>query len=188
LRKLILIKHASPRVDPNVAPERWELSEQGRSRCAALAEAVRPYAPAVIVSSSEPKAGQTARLVANSLGVEFEEGADLFEHDRSNVPHMPGREFISMMEVLFRRPDELVLGDETADEAADRFERAVDLVLAAHPEGNVAIVSHGTVIALLLARYGAGRGFQIWREMGLPSFAVLEVPGYRLEKMVKRID
>jgi broad specificity phosphatase PhoE len=187
LRKLILIKHASPQVDPNIAPERWELSEQGRSRCAALAEAIRPYSPAVIVSSSEPKAEQTAQLVAAELRVKFEEGADLYEHDRSNVPHMSGREFISMMELLFRRPGELVLGDETADEAADRFELAVEQVLSAHPDGNAAIVSHGTVIALLLARRGAGRGFQIWREMGLPSFAVLELPGYRLERMVPRI-
>jgi broad specificity phosphatase PhoE len=187
LRKLILIKHASPRVDPNVASERWELSEQGRGSCVALAEAVRPYGPAVIVSSSELKAEQTAQLVAARLGLEVKPGADLYEHDRGNVPHMPGREFISMMELLFRRPGDLVLGDETADEAAERFGSAVEQVLAAHPEGNVAIVSHGTVIALLLSRHGAGRGFQIWREMGLPSIAVLEVPGYQLEKLVARL-
>jgi len=187
MRKLILIKHASPLVDANVPSEQWELSQEGRSRCAALAGALRPYSPAVIVSSSEPKAEQTAQLVAAELGVGVEKGDDLYEHDRSNVPHMPGREFISMMELLFRRPGELVLGDETADEAADRFEQAVQQALAAHPDGNVAIVSHGTVIALLLARRGAGRGFQTWREMGLPSFAVLEVPGFKLEKMVARI-
>ncbi len=182
-----MIKHASPRVDPSLPSERWELSEEGRGRCAALAAAVRPYAPAVIVSSSEPKAEETARLIAAELGVEVKQGSDLYEHDRGNVPHMPGREFISMMELLFRRPGELVFGDETADEAADRFEQAVEQVLAAHPAGNVAIVSHGTVIALLLARHGAGRGFQIWREMGLPSLAVLEVPACRLEKMMARI-
>lgn len=188
MRKLILIKHASPRVDPDVPSEQWELSDEGRARCIPLAQAVRSHSPAIIVSSSEPKARETAQLLAKELGVDFEEGADLYEHDRSNVPHMPGREFISMMELMFRRPGELLLGDETADEAGDRFEQAVEQVLAAHPAGNVAIVSHGTVIALLLARHGAGRGFQIWREMGLPSFAVLEVPGYRLDKMVNRMD
>jgi broad specificity phosphatase PhoE len=187
MRKLILIKHASPQIDPDVPPERWDLSEQGRGRCAALAKALRPYLPAVIVSSSEPKASQTAELVAAELGVAVKQGDDLFEHDRSRVPHMPGREFISMMELLFRRPGELILGDETADEAADRFERAVEQVVSANPQGNIAIVSHGTVIALLLERQGAGRGFQIWRDMGLPSFAVLEVPGYKLEQMVARI-
>ena len=187
MRKLILVKHASPKVDPNVPPELWSLSDEGRGRCAALAQALIPYSPAVIVSSSEPKAQETAELIARELGVETKEGTDLYEHERTNVPHMPGREFISMMELLFRRPGELVLGDETADEAADRFEQAVGQVLAAYPDGNVAIVSHGTVIALMLARQGAGRGFQIWREMGLPSFAVLEVPGYRLEKLVGRI-
>ena len=46
----------------------------------------------------------------------------------------------------------------TADEAADRFERAVEQVVSANPQGNIAIVSHGTVIALLLERQGAGIG------------------------------
>jgi broad specificity phosphatase PhoE len=39
------------------------------------------------------------------------------------------------------------------------------------------VVSHGTVIALLLSKLGAGDGFELWRKMGLPSYAVLETGG-----------
>src|SRR5436190_12024140 len=94
MRKMILIKHAAPEVVPDVPSERWRLSEAGRQRCAPLAEAIRPHAPGLIVSSLEPKAAETGELVAARLGVAFETAEGLHEHDRSNVPHLRSREFI----------------------------------------------------------------------------------------------
>ena len=187
MRKLILIKHAAPLVVPGTPPEEWKLSDRGRESCAALAEAVRPHAPAVIVSSEEPKARETAELLAERLGVSVETAAGLHEHDRSNVPHMRSGEFISHVEVFFRRPTERVLGRESAVAALDRFESAVDAVVSAHPQGNLAIVSHGTVIALFAAEHSDRYGFELWREMGLPSFLVMELPGYHLREVAAKI-
>src|SRR5689334_5800556 len=99
-RKLILIKHASPLVIPGTPPEKWKLSDKGRESCAPLAEALRPHALAAIVASEEPKARETAELVAAQLDVPVETAPGLHEHDRSNVPHMRSGEFISHMEVL----------------------------------------------------------------------------------------
>ena len=181
MRKLILIKHAAPAVVPDVPADRWVLSEAGRRRCTPLAEAVRPHAPAVVVSSLEPKAAETGEVVAARLGVPFETAEGLHEHDRGNVPHLRSRDFISMMELFFRKPGGLVLGRETADEATGRFAAAVERVLAKHQEGNVAVVSHGTVIALFVARHGGGRPFDLWRRLGLPSFVVMAAPGYGVE-------
>src|SRR3954471_7667984 len=151
MRKLILIKHASPLVIPGTPPEKWKLSDKGRESCGPLAEAIRAHTPSVIVASEEPKARETAEILGRNLGVPVETAPDLHEHDRSNVPHMRSGEFISHMEVFFRRPDELVLGLETADEALGRFEAALDAVLARPPAGNVAVVTHGTVLALFIA-------------------------------------
>ena len=187
MRRLILIKHAAPVVTPGVPPERWVLSEQGRLRCGPLAEAVRPYAPAVVVTSREPKAAETGAAVAAALGVPVEPADGLHEHDRSNVPHLPSREFISLVEVFFRRPAERVLGRESADEALARFGAAVEQVLEQHPAGNVAVVSHGTVLALLLAKHGGGRAFELWRKMGLPSYAVVDLPAWRVERVVEQV-
>lgn len=187
MRRLILIKHAAPAVAPGVPPERWELSEPGAARCEPLAEAVRAHAPAVVVTSREPKAARTGELVAARLGVPAAAADGLHEHDRSNVPHLPSREFISLVEVFFRKPAERVLGRESADEALARFEAAVGRVLADHPAGAVAVVSHGTVIALLLAQLGGGRAFELWRKMGLPSYAVVELPARRVARVVERV-
>jgi broad specificity phosphatase PhoE len=188
MRKLILIKHASPQVEADLPPERWPLSEEGRARCEALARQVAALEPTVVVSSEEMKASETARIVAERLGVPHHAAPDLHEHDRSNVPQLRSAEFISMMELLFRRPNELVLGTETAVAALSRFRSAVDEVLAEHAEGNVAVVSHGTVIALLLEKIDSRRrGFDVWRAMKLPSFAVLSVPQLALERVVESV-
>src|SRR5207249_11175982 len=135
-------------------PERWRLSEKGKESCGALAEALREHAPAVMVASEEPKALETAQMLGERLALPVQTSPDLHEHDRSNVPHMRSGEFISHMEVFFRKRDERVLGRETAREADDRFAAAVDDVLAEHPHGNVAIVEHGTEIALILCKHG----------------------------------
>ncbi|HEX8912586.1 MAG TPA: histidine phosphatase family protein [Humisphaera sp.] len=186
MRKLILVKHAAPVVTPGVPSERWPLSADGKLAARHLAEALRPLAPAAVVASLEPKAAETGEIVAAALGVPFEAAAFLHEHDRSNVPHLPTREFIGMMEVLFRKPTEHVLGRESAAEALARFRPAVEAAAERYPTGNLAVVSHGTVIALLLAQLGGGRGFELWRRMAQPSYAVVDVPAWRVERVVDR--
>lgn len=186
--KLILIKHASPFVIPGTPPEKWRLSDKGKEACAPLAEAIKSLAPTVIVSSEEPKAIETAEIVANQLDVPHETAADLHEHDRSNVPHMRSGEFISYVELFFRKPHELVLGRETADKCAARFDRAVKDVLSKHPDQTIAIVGHGTVLGLFLAEHDqSADGFQWWRKLGLPSFVTLSLPDLAIEKAVERI-
>src|SRR4051812_42241799 len=188
MAKLILIKHASPQVVPAVPPQQWQLSDRGRQSCFALAERLRPHQPHVVISSNEPKAVETAQLVAAELNLPHETADDLFEHDRSNVPHMRSGEFISMVELFFRRPDELVLGEETATEARQRFDDAVKAVLRGRDAAdNIAIVSHGTVIALYLAQHLRQPPFQLWRQLGLPSMVVMELPDHRLVEMADKI-
>ena len=187
MRKLILIKHASPLVIPGTPPEEWKLSDKGKDACVPLAEALREHQPTVFVSSEEPKAQETAQLAASRLSVPVETAKDLHEHDRSNVPHMRSGEFISHMELFFRKPAELVLGHESANDALARFEAAANDVLAKHQFGNPAIVSHGTVLALFIAEHSGKKPFELWRQLGLPSFVVMSLPDFRIEKIVDRI-
>ena len=180
--KLILIKHAAPDLVPDVPAEQWRLSEKGRASCGPLAESLRPYAPSVVIASEEPKASETGELLARDLSVPFHTAPTLHEHDRSNVPHLRSGEFISLMEVMFRRPNQLVLGKETAAGALKRFRNALDDVLEQYgADGKtVAVVTHGTVIALLLEQLGNRRAFDVWRAMKLPSYAMLRLPEWSI--------
>lgn len=186
--KLILIKHARPEVIESIPSEQWKLSERGKQSCIPLADKIAPHSPQIIVSSTEPKAIETAELVGARLNIPHETAQDLHEHDRSNVPHMRSGEFISMMELLFRRPDEVVLGQEAADDAESRFAKALKDVLEKHANQScIAVVSHGTVLALFLAQYAKRPAFELWRQLGLPSFAVSELPEYRVMEIVPQI-
>jgi len=188
MRKLILIKHAAPQVTPGVPPSRWRLSERGRELCAPLAEKVAEHAPTVIISSEEIKASETAQRVGEALDVPFETAPGLHEHDRDGVPHLRSAEFISLMELAFRKPDDLVLGRETASQAEQRFAVAVETALAKHPQGNVAIVSHGTVIALFVAKRSGQKPFELWRKLGLPSVVVMSLPDWSITQMVAHVE
>jgi broad specificity phosphatase PhoE len=172
--KLILIKHAKPVVTPDLPPEEWSLSDEGRRQAAALAERLRAYGPAAVVCSKETKASETGTIIGDALGISVSTSAGLREHARSTVPQMQTKEFISFMALLFKRPTELVLGEETAEEAYERFSEALSEIERANEGKTVAVVSHGTVLALHLARLSGQDPFAIWRRMGLPSFAVVE--------------
>jgi broad specificity phosphatase PhoE len=185
--QLILVKHAKPLVDPTKSSELWRLSDEGRAGAQKLADALATCNVSIVISSTEPKAIETAQILATALHIPTEPHDDLHEHDRSTVPHMRSGEFISHVELFFRRPGERVLGRESADEALQRFERAVEDVVANHPETNIAIVTHGTVIALFVEKHSDRNGFQVWREMSLPSFAVFDLPDKQLSELRSKI-
>jgi broad specificity phosphatase PhoE len=185
--QLILIKHARPLIDPIKPSHEWKLSEQGRADAAKLVEILRPNQIAKVYSSDEPKAIETAAIIAETLGVPTEIAADVHEHDRSNVPHMRSGEFISHVELFFRRPDELTLGRETANECLDRFESAINDTVQKHGQDNIAVVTHGTVLSLYLAKLGAGKPYEIWRKMGLPSYAIVDPNARRVNELVEKV-
>jgi broad specificity phosphatase PhoE len=181
VRRLVLVKHAMPVVVDGVTPARWVLADAGRRDAAALAEQLARAGIARVVASEEPKARETGRILAERLGVPCETRTGLHEHDRSNVTRLDTREqFEARVRELFARPGELVYGVETADAALARFRAAVMDVVSENVEASVAVVSHGTVIALFVAAVTGGEGFEIWKKLGLPSCVVLALPEWKV--------
>ena len=180
---LVLVKHSAPLVVPDAPPATWRLSSEGVARCGALAERLRPYRPRSIVSSVEPKAAETASLVAERLGLAVDLVDGLHEHDRRDAPLLGDAAFAAAVRDLFARPGELVLGRETAAEAGARFAAAMGGILAARPEEDVVVVAHGTVISLFVAARTGSDGYGLWTRLGLPSFVVLRRPGLELERV-----
>ena len=182
MEHLLLVRHSLPDIDPSVAARHWELSDEGRRRCAALAEMLSAYHPAVVVSSAEPKAAETASIVAASLGLPLKTEVDLHEHERSHSTDFSQEEFQRAVARLFAQPDNLVFGNETAAQAQRRFGQAVDRLLARYPGETIAVVAHGTVISLFVAdRCSNVDGYTLWRQLGLPACVVLSLPDFALE-------
>lgn len=186
MRQIILVKHAAPVVVPGKSSDQWPLSAPGKEAASALAGDLKAFAAAHIVTSIEPKAVETGQLIAAGLGITAQTHQGLHEHERRTVPHLRTSDFLSLMAQVFRRKDELVLGEETANAALQRFTAAMESVCAKHPQGNLIVVAHGTVIALFLESISQEDGYRIWREMGLPSYAVVETPPWQMLQIVAR--
>jgi broad specificity phosphatase PhoE len=183
-KRIILIKHSEPSIDPRVPPSSWGLSDEGRRRSATLAARLRPYGPDFVLTSEEPKAAETARIVADRLGLESGTHPWLHEHDRTGAPFGTQEDFERSARVFFEDPRELVWGNETADQAVERFSSAMDEILERYQDKDVAVVAHGTVITLFVARYADVEPFGFWKRLGLPSFCVLTFLPFRLEHAV----
>ena len=186
--KLILIRHSQSQLDPALPASRWSLSEVGRERCMALAQRLATYAPAAIIASREPKAIETGSIVATILGIPFETADGLHEHKREHVAFIPNEAFDATIAALFERPDELVMGEETANRARERFEQAVRSVLDRYPGRNVAIVTHGTVMTLFVAKHTGVASLPFWKSLGMPALVVLSLPEFGLLEVVERLE
>jgi broad specificity phosphatase PhoE len=187
MRKLILIKHSVPQQLPSVPARDWRLSEAGRRRCSALAALLSRYHPGCLAASKEPKATETARLVAGALGLSYQLAEGLHEHDRSEVGYLGREEFESAIAGFFARPHELIFGKESADAAARRFSAAVQQVIEPCDADDIMIVAHGTVISLFVAQMAGLDPLDLWRRLDLPSFVVLSLPDYRMIEIVDQI-
>jgi broad specificity phosphatase PhoE len=188
VRQLVLIRHSQPEIVPGVPASGWRLSDTGRDRCRALADRLVAYDLAAVVASREPKAVETGQIVARALGLPFETAADLHEHDRPNVGLLADEEqFQARVASVFEHPGELVFGRETADEAHVRFTTAIANVMAQHPRGNLAVVTHGTVMTLFVARAAGLDPVPFWKRFGLPAFVVLSLPGFGLVEVVESV-
>ena len=120
------------------------------------------------------------------LGKPLEIVDGLHEHDRSNVP-FNAESFHDSVAHFFRHAAFLVLGKETADQAHARFAAAVEGILAEHVDRNIAIIAHGTVISLYVARAAGLDPMCLWERLGLPSYVVLSVPGLQVSEVVESV-
>lgn len=182
--RLYLIRHSVPAVEPGVPPREWRLSDDGRARAERLAERLAGAGIARFATSDEPKARATGELIAARLGLPVETAPGLHEQDRAGAPHLSAGDFARAIADVFARPGERVFGRESADEAHDRFAAAVGAALARWGD-DLALVGHGTVMALYIARRNRRDPHALWRSLGMPCCAVLDLPGSALVEIVQ---
>jgi len=187
MKNLILVKHSLPEIIPTIPAKEWVLSELGQFRCKVLAEKLESYSLDIVISSIEPKAVETAQFIAQQSNKPFYTFEGLHEHDRTGVDFLGKEQFEAKLNDFFMYPDRLVLGRETANQALERFSKALVSVEIEHPNKNIVAVSHGTVITLFVQKFNNLEAFSFWRKLDLPSFIVLSLPHHKLVKTVESV-
>lgn len=184
---LVLVRHSLPEIDPAVPGRMWHLSVEGERRCSVLAERLAGYGLVQVVSSVEPKAVETAQIVADQLGLPCATEPGLHEHDRSNVNGLSRTEFQQAVVRLFEEPEARVFGTETAVEARERFASALSRVLIRHPSGSLVVVTHGTVLSLYAGQRAGLDPYALWQRLDLPCFVILDRASLDLVEVVPSI-
>jgi broad specificity phosphatase PhoE len=147
---LYFITHPNVVVSRDVPVPRWPLSELGRQRMRAGLKQPWVRDIASIYCSTEQKAIDGARILAEHLGLDFSPIEDLGENDRSATGFLPPDEFERVADQFFATPTASIRGWERAIDAQSRVVRAVERIAKEHRPGeSVAIVSHGAVGTLL---------------------------------------
>lgn len=184
---VVLVRHARPVLRAGVPAREWKLDDGAAAACRALATEVEARLAAAgrrvtrLWSSTEPKAVGTAEALGDAWGL-APEGTHpgLDEHRRGPLPIVDDVAWRETVGRMFAEPDELVLGEETASEALARFAAAMAEVAAAGEGGLSAVVTHATVMTLLLAAPNGLEPLQFWGSLRLPDALFLSSSGWRL--------
>ena len=161
------ITHPEVQIDPAVPVPDWPLSAAGARRMRLAAG--RPWLAGVksLFASTERKAMDAASLLAERLGIDPVAMEGLGENDRSATGYLPRAEFEAVADEFFARPEQNVRGWERATDAQRRIVGAIEQAMVlSSAEGDIAVVSHGGVGALLLCHL---KGVPISRDADQPG-------------------
>ena len=135
----------------------------------------------IIYSSSEAKAVETAKILAETLSLTHKVNPGLAEFDRPALSIVSEEDHFDRYEPLFTNPEEPYLGSESANAALERFESAIKEIIKEPLEDERLVVTHGTVMSLFLNKYNEELdGFDVWKKLGCPSYAVLSLPDFKV--------
>jgi broad specificity phosphatase PhoE len=160
------LTHPQVKIEPAVPVPSWGLSDVGRIRTEALANAGWLSKTTQVISSGERKAIETAAIIAGQLNVTVEVRDAMHENDRSTTGFLAPDEFERVADQFFAEPLVSIRGWERAIDAQLRIVREVERVLARNRSGDVLFVGHGAVGTLLFCHYS---GLAIARAYDQPA-------------------
>lgn len=158
-RLIIVMRHGAADVDPDRYPdhESMGLSPVGRQQVHGSVPALSTCDIDLVISSTLPRARQTAEIIASRLQLPVTFDDRLRER---TLPVLHGRPYADIAaqfgaevaQTLRSNSDDVNIGDcERLDQAADRVSAALDDV-AARGQGRVLVVTHGGPHAWMVSR------------------------------------
>lgn len=181
---LVLVRHAPSHPEPGRPAARWRLQEGSQQQIRDLADQLGPLGLDLVVTSLEPEAVATGRGLAGRLDLPVRPAPRLHEHERGNVPLLDESAWRDTLRRFFRNPDVLVFGRETATEARERFRAGLASALARSGGERPAVVSHGTVMSLLVAGPNGLDPFELWGSLKVPEAWLVSWPELTLRRRI----
>jgi probable phosphoglycerate mutase len=156
MEKLILVRHGETAKNIegklHATEDAERLTEVGIAQIAQTAQRLKDYAPAKVYASIEARAIQSGEIIARALGVACESIEGLHERDWGTFSGKPWSEvqkILSSMN-LEERYEYTPPGGESWKQFEGRLIHAINMLMGAHPNQNIIVVSHGGAIRALM--------------------------------------
>jgi probable phosphoglycerate mutase len=153
--ELVLVRHGLPmRVENEPGtPADPPLSDEGHEQARRVAEWLAPEGFDVVYSSPMRRAVETARPLADLLGLDVVVDDELAELDRGHHFYVPVEELKATGDPRYQQLlDGTLYGDVDVDTWSEVAALAVQRVIEAHPGQRIALFAHGGVINAYLSR------------------------------------
>jgi broad specificity phosphatase PhoE len=167
-------------VDPQVPAPQWRLSADGIKATRELALRETWSDVTVVFHSPEPKAVETAKVIAEVIGASLQVEPDLRELAMNTG-------FLTMEE--FDRRVGAYLGgafDDSFEPYSEAQERIVTCVNRLVREANgqsIALVSHGRILTVFFSAILKKRlGYAEWKSIRLPDLSVVDPDTWKVER------
>ena len=159
--KLILVRHGETwyNLEGRAIGQNPEgLNSRGRLQALRTAEALAPLAPFALYSSPLPRARETANIICQRLGVGLCLRDNLQEANIGLLDGLTSQEMRQQYPAFMRTWSQaastaVMPGGESILQVQERAWKTMEEIVALHPEGNVAVVSHNFTIQGLLCRF-----------------------------------
>ncbi|MFQ6015694.1 MAG: MSMEG_4193 family putative phosphomutase [Anaerolineae bacterium] len=182
MTKLLLIRHALndwvgerlPGWTPNV-----HLNDEGRQQAEALAQRLASLEIEAIYTSPLERAVETAEIIAAAQGltVQGREGVGEVRFGEWTGQALEDLKKTDLWPAILTYPSGTRFpGGETVTEVQARAVAEIEAIRQAHPEGTVAVVSHGDVIKVVVAHY-VGLHLDLFQRLAI-SPASLTILGF----------
>lgn len=172
-----------PALAPGVPSSRWRLTEAAKEDCVLLAHRLPEKLAPFVCHSDQPKAAQTAAVIAMRRGLELRRDERLAEVDQGATGWLDDYEAVAER---YLRTGEAP-GWEPHDAVITRFEAAVVAATATSPEGDIVLVTHGLAPSLWLhSRSPRDDLAGFWRGLTLPDAWRLDLESGEATRVLER--
>lgn len=169
MNRFILIRHCEAE---GQNPEAL-LTRQGERQSEILRDFLFHFPIDLVVASEYRRARQTAKPLANALGLDVRVDGRLNERVLSETPIANWRE---VLRDSFKNPDLRGPGGESAREASERAWTGLNDLLRSGCQ-LPAVVTHGNLLSLVLHSMDATFGYEGWEKLSNPDVYLLEDSG-----------
>ncbi|MCL5438975.1 MAG: phosphoglycerate mutase family protein [Patescibacteria group bacterium] len=146
------LRHGQTKKDSNIPISKWILSDKGESQAKKLAKEGVFNNAEIIFSSTEEKAYQTAKPIADKLGKEIIQLEEISELNRDKGGFMEPETYEDSVKDCLQHLDKSINNWETANQALERFSRKIEEVDKEYDDKKILVVGHGFTINLYFAK------------------------------------